>query len=409
MASSLVNKKIVLGISGSIAAYKSVDWIRLLREEGAEVTTVMTAAGTRFVTPLTLAALSGQKVYYDMFDNSTAFDIPHINLARNCDLILLAPATAQTIARLAHGLADDLLSTIILATSSAKVIICPAMNSKMYLHGATQSNIGKLKQYGYIIVEPDTGSMACGEEGPGRLASWQTVRQAVLKEVTSQDLQETPILITAGPTHEPLDPVRFIGNRSTGKMGYALAATAGQRGGKVTLISGPSDLKPPAGVNFIQVTTADEMHKAVLNCAKQMSVIVKAAAVSDYRPTTTACHKIKKGNTNLNLSLTANRDILKELGKRQETTQNPPLLIGFAAESQNHLANGRRKLAEKNLDLIIINDISNKERGFAADSNQITIIDKNGGKEELPLLSKEETAHRIWDKVSGMISPKAAI
>lgn len=406
MYSSLDGKKIVLGVSGSIAAYKAADWTRLLRKEGALINVVMTEAGRQFVSPLTFAALSGGKVYSDMFDETVAEKIPHINLARNCDLMLIAPATAQTVAKLAHGSADDLLSTVILATD-AKVIVCPAMNSKMFLHPATQANINKLKEYGYIIVEPDTGAMACGEEGPGRLAEWEVVRQSILATLAPQDLQDRSILITAGPTRESLDPVRFLSNRSTGKMGYALAATAKQRGASVILISGPTNLQPPVGVEFIQVTTGDEMYEAVIGRYRQMDIVVKAAAVSDYRPATTESHKIKKGDADLSLPLKPNRDILKELGERKKKEGASPLLVGFAAESRNHLEEGKRKLAEKNLDLIAINDITGKDAGFAADTNRVILLDPDGTEEDLPLLAKEEIANRIWDSVLRIMSGKS--
>lgn len=403
MPSALDGKNIILGITGSIAAYKAADWARSLRKEGAEVNAILTGAGTKFVTPLTLAALTGNRVYSDMFAEHGAEEIPHINLARTCDLILVAPATAQTIARLAHGLAEDLLSTVILATE-AKVVICPAMNSNMYLHPATQANLNKLKQFGYTIVEPETGSMACGEEGPGRLVDWEIARQAILTTLAPKDLQDCSVLVTAGPTREPLDPVRFISNRSTGKMGYALAETARQRGAKVTLISGPTFLPPPPGMEVIQVTTADEMYEAVVSRYQQMAVMVKAAAVSDYKPAETSPHKIKKGGSDSALSLKPNRDILKELGDQKKRGECPPLLVGFAAESQNHLEEGKRKLREKNLDLIVINDISGKDTGFAVDTNQVTLVDRNGTQEDVPLLSKEESASRIWDSVVRLLT-----
>lgn len=403
MSSALDGKTILFGVSGSIAAYKAADWTRLLRKEGAHVDVVLTESGAQFISPLTFAALSGNKVYTDMFEKSVAEDIPHITLARNCDLILIAPATAQTIARLANGMADDLLSTITLASDS-KVLVCPAMNSKMYLHPATQANINKLKEYGYIIVEPDTGEMACGEEGPGRLVEWEIARQAILTSLAPQDLQDHSILITAGPTCEPLDPVRFISNYSTGKMGYALAATAKQRGASVTLISGPTTLNPPSGAEYIQVTTADEMYEEVISRYQKMSVVVKAAAVSDYKPATSENHKIKKGDSDLNLPLKPNRDILKELGEQKKKQGVSPLLVGFAAESQNHLEEGKRKLKEKNLDLIAVNDISGKDTGFASETNQVTLLNQDGTEENLPLLSKEETANRIWDSVIRLIT-----
>lgn len=398
MSLLLSDKKILLGISGGIAAYKTADWVRELRREGAEVRVMMSAAAGRFITPLTMAALSGQPVHDDIFATAEAQRIPHINLGREGDLILLAPATANLIARLAHGLADDLLAAVVLA-AQAPVMVCPAMNSTMYAHPATGDNLARLRQYGYHVVEPETGSLACGEEGPGRLASWETVRQEILTVLSPQDLHGKKILVTAGPTWEPLDPVRLLSNRSSGKMGYALAAAARRRGARVTLISGPGAIPPPAGVETVPVVTARQMHDEVISRAPAMEVVIKAAAVSDYRPAHYAPHKLKKGATDATLPLVANPDILGELGEMKRQARCFPLLVGFAAESDHHLAEGRRKLAAKNLDLVAINDISAEDAGFAVDNNRITMVDRNDTVEELPLLSKEAAANRILDAI----------
>ncbi|HFQ79878.1 MAG TPA: bifunctional phosphopantothenoylcysteine decarboxylase/phosphopantothenate--cysteine ligase CoaBC [Desulfobacterales bacterium] len=393
----LAGKRIIIGVTGGIAAYKAAEWIRALRREEAEVQVVQTAAAARFITPLTLAALSGHRVYEDIFSPEEAELIPHINLARQCDLLLIAPATAQTIAKLAHGQADNLLTAIALATR-APVLICPAMNSNMYLHPATQANLESLRQYGCIIAPPVAGAMACGDEGPGRLPDWRTVREYIATALTPQDLQGIHFLITAGPTYEDIDPVRFIGNRSSGKMGYALAGAARQRGATVTLISGPSPLPDPPAITTIRVRSAREMAKFVHQEAPNAQIIIKAAAVADYSPLTTDSHKIKKGTASLELKLTANEDILKSLGEsRGENTL--PLLVGFAAESRDHLAHGLKKLKAKNLDLIVINDIGGSESAFANDNNQVIIINRQGKKIELPRLSKEETAHRLLDQL----------
>ncbi|HIJ78029.1 MAG: bifunctional phosphopantothenoylcysteine decarboxylase/phosphopantothenate--cysteine ligase CoaBC [Desulfobulbaceae bacterium] len=402
----LADKKILLGITGSISAYKAADWVRALRKEGGTVTVVMTESATKFISPLTMAALSGNRVYHHMFKDDEPEKIPHINLAREHDLNLIAPATAQTIGRLAHGLTDDLLSAIILA-SSAPTVVCPAMNSKMYLHPATQTNIATLKTYGYHLVDPDNGTMACGEEGPGRLTEWPVARQTILKVLAKQDLAGESILITAGPTREPFDPVRFLSNRSSGKMGYALAEAASQRGARVTLVSGPTTLPAPAGVELIAITSAQQMHREVMARVGEMSVVIKAAAVSDYRPASTYDHKVKKGQPSLQFELIANPDILKELGQDKKNSGCvTPLLVGFAAESQNHLEEGSRKLREKNLDMIVINDIGGANTGFEVDTNRVTMIDRNNGREELPLLSKEETAHRILDRLLQLMEGK---
>ncbi len=396
----LDKKKILCGVTGSIAAYKVCDWVRSLKRDGADVTVVMTEAGSRFVSPLTFAALTGNKVYGGMFDPEDAETIPHISLARSHDLILIAPATAQTIARLAHGLADDLLSAVVLA-GEAKVVVCPAMNSKMYLHAATQENLAKLRKYGYLVIDPEHGSMACGEEGPGRLPEWDQVRNSVLGALSSGELAGKTVLVTAGPTEEPLDPVRFIGNRSSGKMGYALAARAVQLGANVILVSGPSVLTPPHGVAYVKVRTASEMYSEVMARFDVADIIVKAAAVSDFRPVEVARQKVKKTEAGLTISLMQNRDILHKLGEIKDDRPKPPLLIGFAAESENILENGRQKLQKKNLDYIVINDISADDSGFAVDSNRVTILDRHGRQTDLPLLLKEETALRIWQEVLG--------
>jgi phosphopantothenoylcysteine decarboxylase/phosphopantothenate--cysteine ligase len=403
--SLLTDKKILLGITGSIAAYKVADWVRALRREGCQVTVVMTESACRFISPLTMAALSGNPVHTGMFAAEAPETIPHINLAREHDLLVIAPASAQTIARLAHGLADNLLATVALA-SSGPILVCPAMNSVMFRHPATQANLATIKSYGYGILEPDCGFMACGEEGPGRLTEWENARQAILTVFAPQNLADEQVLITAGPTRESFDPVRFLSNPSTGKMGYALAATARQRGATVTLISGPTDLAAPPGVRCLQVTSAAQMQTEVMACLPTATIVVKAAAVSDYRPAETHPHKVKKGQAALSLELVANPDILKELGERRQQSPNFPLLVGFAAESRDHLQEGARKLKEKNLDLIVVNDIGGAETGFAADTNRVTILDRNGTQEDLPLLSKEETAHRIWEAVGRVMTDK---
>ena len=398
MSFLLTDKRILLGVSGGIAAYKTAEWTRNLRREGAEVRVMMSPAAQRFITPLTFAALSGHRVYDDIFAAEEAEQIPHISLGRECDLLLLAPATANTIARLAHGLADDLLTAVVLAAKT-RVLVCPAMNSAMYQHPATKANLAKLAEYGYTIIPPGCGEMACGDKGPGRLAEWETVRQEIITALTPQDLHGKKVLVTAGPTWEALDPVRLLTNRASGKMGYALATAARRRGAEVILISGPGNIAPPGGVEMIPVISAEQMYEAVISRAEKMDVIIKAAAVSDYRPAQYDPHKIKKDATGAALPLAANPDILRELGERKRNSRSFPLLVGFAAESENHLDEGQRKLAAKNLDLVAINDISADDAGFAVDNNRVTLLDRNGAMEELPLLSKEEVAHRILNAV----------
>jgi len=396
---SLQGRKILFGVTGSISAFKAAGWVHALVKEEALVSVVMTRAACRFVSELTFAALSGNTVYRDMFAVDTEKAMAHINLARQADLILIAPATAHTIARLAHGMADDLLSTAVLASCGKPVVVCPAMNSGMYAHKATRDNLNRLSDLGYTVVAPDSGRLACGDEGPGRLPDWDCVREVVLKMLSSQDLAGHHVLITAGPTREPLDPARYLSNRSSGKMGYALARTAGRRGAKVTLVSGPVCLDPPCGIQVIRVTTAGEMHAEVLRLRDQATIIIKAAAVADFRPANYSSGKIKKHQAPSVIDLVPNRDILAELGKTRKAGQ---FLGGFAAESRNHEEEGRRKLLEKNIDLVVANDITSSDKGFDADTNQVILVDREGST-ELPLLSKEKTADRIWDHVVSLL------
>lgn len=395
MSNSFAGKRIVLGVTGSIAAFKVAGWVSALAKEEALVDVVMTGAAAKFVAPLTFASLSGRPVFEDMFSAEQEGGISHIGLSREADCILIAPATAKTIAHLAYGLADDLLSTTVLA-ARIPVIICPAMNVQMYEHPATVNNLKILREFGYHIIEPDSGLMACGEEGSGRLPEWEQVAEYVLRQILSQDLAGQQVLVTAGPTREPYDPVRFISNRSSGKMGFALARTAFRRGAEVTLISGPTAQQPPAGVECVNITTALEMHQAVMERYEDKSIIIKAAAVSDFRCATQSDEKIKKNRSSLVMELKQNPDILKELGRLCD--HNRQLLIGFAAESSNIEEEGRKKLLDKKLDLIAVNDISSASAGFEVDNNQITLIDSF---QVVKLLhtSKLQTADLIWDHV----------
>lgn len=395
MSNSFAGKRIVFGVTGSIAAFKVAGWVSALAKEEALVDVVMTEAAAKFVAPLTFASLSGRPVFEDMFSAEQEGGISHIGLSREADCILIAPATAKTIAHLAYGLADDLLSTTVLA-ARIPVIICPAMNVQMYEHPATVNNLKILREFGYHIIEPDSGLMACGEEGSGRLPEWEQVAEYVLRQILSQDLAGQKVLVTAGPTREPYDPVRFISNRSSGKMGFALARTAFRRGAEVTLVSGPTAQQPPAGVECVNITTALEMHQAVMERYEDKSIIIKAAAVSDFRCATQSDEKIKKNRSSLVMELEQNPDILKELGRLCDHKRQ--LLIGFAAESSNIEEEGRKKLLDKKLDLIAVNDISSASAGFEVDNNQITLIDSF---QVVKLLhtSKLQTADLIWDHV----------
>lgn len=399
MTSVYSGKKILVGVTGSIAAFKVAGWVSTLAKAEAQVTVIMTEAATRFVTPLTFSSLSGEKTYIDMFDQESGESMAHINLGRDADIIIVAPASAQTIARLAHGMAADLLSTTILA-SRAPVYICPAMNSRMYAHPATQENIAKLKTYGYQVIDPAEGMMACKEEGPGRLPEWEQVDDIFQRALSVQDLQGQTVLVTAGPTREPLDPARFLSNRSSGKMGFALARAAYRRGARVILVAGPTALPTPAGVERIDVQTALEMYEVVMREAAAATIIIKSAAVADYRARQISSEKIKKEQIGESLELERNPDILLELGRRR---RNGQILVGFAAESSNLAAEGRRKLEAKNLDLIAVNDISSATSGFAVDTNQVLLIGRDGA-ETLPFGTKDRTADLLLDRVARMVT-----
>ena len=399
MVTGLQGRNILVGVSGSIAAFKAAGWVHALAGEEARVTVIMTRSAVRFVSELTFAALSANRVHVDMFSPDPDRAMAHITLARDADLILVAPATAHTIARLAGGLADDLLTTSVLAAAGKPVVICPAMNSAMYLHQATRDNILRLRQLGYLVVEPGCGRLACGEEGQGRLPEWECVREQLLACCTEQDLAGKKVLVTAGPTREDIDPARYISNRSSGKMGFAVARTARRRGAEVTLVTGPVDLDDPPYIKVVRVTSAREMRSAVLRCREEADVIVKAAAVADFRPAQSATHKVKKQTAPPVIDLVGNEDILAELGEGKRDDQ---LLVGFAAESRDLENEGRRKLRQKNLDLVVVNDISRSDAGFAADTNQVLLIDRSGCR-SLPLMSKEETADLIWDHIAGLL------
>lgn len=395
-------KKIVVGVSGSIAAFKVAGWVSDLAKEEAYVSVVMTASATQFVTPLTFAALSGNEVHTAMFSQGKDDPMAHINIGRDADLIVIAPATANIIAKLACGITDDLLTATVLATR-ARVLICPAMNTRMYSHPATQKNLKTLKELDYAIIDPASGMMACKEEGEGRLPEWEGVKEQLAQYLSPQDLRGLTIMVTAGPTREPLDPARFLSNRSSGKMGYALARAACRRGAQVLLVSGPSPLPCPPGVRLLKVQTAQEMYDAVLAHAANSSVIIKAAAVADYRPATVYEHKVKKENIDNQIPLHRNPDILLELGKRKKAGQ---VLVGFAAESKNLKEEGQKKLLNKNLDLIAVNDIKSDSTGFEGDSNQILVISASGS-EMLPYTSKFHTANLLLDRVRRCLEEKS--
>ncbi len=390
--------KIALGVSGGIAAYKAAEIVRLLQDRGVRVQVVMTRAAQEFVRPLTFAALSGEKVITGLFEsggNQPNVDsaVEHISVAQGIDALLVAPATADVLAKFAHGLADDFLTTLYLATK-AHVIVAPAMNVNMWEHPATQANLEILRKRGVTIVDPDSGYLACGMTGAGRLAANEAIVDAVLRALNvGQDLAGETVLITAGPTREPIDPVRYLTNRSSGKMGYALAEAAARRGAKVILVSGPVALQPSTGVEVVGVETAAEMHDAVMARRGEATVVIKAAAVADYRPKRVAAQKMKR-HAEFALELVPTSDIAAELGDRKQGQ----LVIGFAAETENVLENARQKLLTKGLDAIVANDVSQPGVGFDSDRNAVTIITPTEVL-DVPAATKWDVAQKILDTV----------
>ena len=399
-AGQLAGRHIVMGVTGSIAAYKAVEVVSRLRKLGAEVHVIMTRAAREFVTEMTFREISGQPVAGDMWAPVHAFQVEHIALAKLADLVLVAPATAHVLAKAAHGLADDMLSTTLLATR-APVFFAPAMNTNMYENVATQENLQTLRKRGCHIIEPDSGHLACGTSGKGRLPEPAAIVAEVVRYFTqSQALAGRKVLVTAAGTREPIDPVRFLGNRSTGRMGFAVAAEAARRGAEVTLIAGPTSLRAPAGVRRIDVETAQEMRAAVLAAYDAADIVIKTAAVADYRPATVAEHKIKKSEGELTLTLGRNPDILYELGQKKIRQ----VLVGFAAETRDVAAYARAKLAKKTLDFIVANNVAESDAGFGAETNRVTIYGADGSEERYPLLSKDEVAAHILDKAQSRLS-----
>jgi len=390
---NVAGKKIVLGITGSIAAYKATELVRHLKKAGAAVHVAMTANATWFVTPLTFETLSGNRVIKDMFSQDGT-SIDHVSLGQESDVIVIAPATANFLAKIAHGLGDDFLSTLILATT-AKTLLCPAMDKEMFSNSIVQANILRLKERDFIVMEPEEGMLATGAIGLGRFPDPSSIMEEIRRILSDHDLEGLKALITAGPTIEWIDPVRIVTNRSTGKMGYALARAAWRRGAEVTLVTGPTHLDPPEGIEVITVNTAEEMREAVLNNYREKDMVIKAAAVSDYKPLRKMQEKEKKKGIPITVEMIPTPDILAELGK----DKGDITLVGFAAETTDHIANAIDKVKKKNLDLIVVNDVSREDRGFAADSNEVRMIDREGNEEAVPLMSKEDVADRILDRV----------
>jgi phosphopantothenoylcysteine decarboxylase / phosphopantothenate---cysteine ligase len=397
----LKGKKIVLGVTGGISAYKAAELARALIKEGARVKVIMTKSAMEFITPLTLQTLSGDMVYTDMFVPTAQYDMAHISLAEFADVFVIAPATGNIIGKIASGIADDLLSTTIMA-GNKPTLICPAMNDKMLANLIVQENIKKLKRHGYAVMDSAYGELACKTTGSGRLPDIPAIIEEIEMLLTAKDLAGEKILITAGPTEEPLDPVRFITNLSSGKMGYALARAANRRGAQVTLITGPTKLSLPQVYKAVPIRTAQEMYEAVLENYENSTIIIKAAAVADYRPAILAQEKIKKSNKPFSLKLKQNPDIISEIGK----IKGSRILVGFAMETQNLMANAREKLRRKNLDFIIANSLREEGAGFQSDTNIVTIIDGRGNAETLPKMAKSEVAVKILDRIKDEIKKK---
>jgi len=393
----LKDKNVTLGVTGGIAAYKSVELLRLLTKAGARVRVIMTDNARWFVGPGTFQALSGQPVCTSVFDEGDAA-IRHIDWAQATDLAVIAPATANCIGKLAHGIADDALSTYMLAVT-APVVICPAMNSHMYEHPAVRRNIEILRGYGHVLIDPDAGQLACGTVGPGRLPEPAFIMAKLAGIVAPDDFVGRTVLVTAGPTREAIDPVRFISNPSSGKMGFAIAEAARQRGAKVKLVCGPVDLPAPIDVEVHRITSAQEMYDCVMDLVEDADIVIKTAAVSDYRPVVMAEHKIKKDADRLTLELEKTRDILKEIGHRKGNR----LVIGFAAETQNLRENATQKLTEKKLDLIVGNVIGAPDSGFALDTNQVTFFFPDGSTEKMEVMDKGILAHRLLDRIATIL------
>jgi len=398
----LTNKNIIVGICGGISAYKVVDVVSRLKKLNAIVTVIMTENATKFVSPLTLRAISHEPVITDMFAEPDNWDTEHISLAQKADLFVVAPATANILGKIAGGVADDMLTTTIMATE-APVLFVPAMNTGMYENPIVQENISKLKQHGYKIMEPGTGLMACGTSGKGRLPEPQQIIEEILEVLTpNRDLTGTKILITAGPTVEAIDPVRFISNRSSGKMGYAIAQNALDRGAEVLLVSGPVNIEPPAGAALISVMTADEMYKAVMHNYEACDVMIMMAAVADYRSETVEANKIKKTSDELTIRLIKNHDIAAELGK----VKGSRILVGACAETENLLENANKKIKAKNFDLIMANDVTQEGAGFGIDTNIVQIVSADGTITPLPIMSKIEVANHLLTSIVDIIKKR---
>ena len=395
----LKGKTVVLGVTGGIAAYKIANLASMLVKLHCDVHVIMTQNATNFITPITFETLTNNKCLIDTFDRNFQFHVEHVALAKRADVVMIAPATANVIGKLAHGIADDMLTTTVLACTCKK-FVAPAMNTQMYRNPIVQDNMKTLEQYGFELIEPATGFLACRDVGEGKLPDPEVLLQYILRELAfEKDMTGKKVLVTAGPTQESIDPVRYITNHSTGKMGYAIARHCMMRGADVTLVSGPTNLNPPPFVTVIPVVSAKEMFDTVTSHAKEQDIIIKSAAVADYRPATVASEKMKKSDNALALDLEKTEDILKYLGEHKKES---PFLCGFSMETENMLDNSRAKLVKKNLDMIVANNLKQTGAGFGTDTNIVTLITKKD-EQELPILTKDEVAKAIVDKILTLI------
>lgn len=390
----LKGKHIVLGVTGSIAAYKIASLASMLAKQHADVTVVMTENATNFINPITFETLTGNRCLVDTFDRNFEFQVEHVSLAKQTDVFLVAPASANVIAKAAHGIADDMLTTTLLACQCPK-IFAPAMNTRMYQNEVVQDNIKVLEKYGMEVISPASGYLACGDTGEGKMPEPEVLYEAIVRALSPKDLAGKKVLVTAGPTQEKLDPVRYISNHSTGKMGYAIALAAARRGADVTLVSGKTNLQAPAGARLVPIVSAADMAQAVKEAAADQDIIIKAAAVADYRPADVAQEKMKKKDGELSIALERTEDILAWLGAHRREGQ---ILCGFSMETEHLLENSRAKLEKKKIDMIVANSLRQAGAGFGADTNIVTLLTKEGA-EELPLLSKEEVADRLLDRL----------
>ena len=397
----LKGKTVVLAISGSIAAYKMANVARMLLKQHCDVEVLMTQNATQFINPITFESLTGHKCLVDTFDRNFQYSVEHVALAKRADVVLVAPASANVIGKIANGIADDMLTTTVMACPCKK-IVSPAMNHNMYHNPIVQDNIEKLKHFGYEIITPATGMLANGDIGDGRMPEESVLFEAVLREIAcGEDLAGKKVLISAGATREPIDPVRFITNHSSGKMGYALARAAMHRGAEVTVVAAHTDVEPPLFVNVVPVQTAEEMYDAIVSRAQDYDFVIKAAAVADYTPAVTADNKIKKKDGDMSIPLVRTKDILKALGENKRPGQ---ILCGFSMETENVLENSRKKLESKHCDMICANSLKSAGAGFGTDTNIVTLITKNS-EESLELMSKEQVAHKILDKLLAIVQP----